>query len=47
MVITNALAHKSFQIAFVHHDDMIEQVFPVVADPAFGDLVLPWAPVEN
>ena len=41
VVITDVLTHQAFQMGLVEHDHMIEQISSTVANPAFGDAVLP------
>ena len=41
MVIVDVLNHEPFQVAFIEDDHMVEQVPTAVADPAFGNTVLP------
>ena len=42
MIITDVLAHQPFEMPFIPYDHRIQQVSPAVANPAFGDSVLPW-----
>ena len=42
VIITDILAHQPFEVPFIPYDHMIQQVSPAVANPAFGDSVLPW-----
>jgi hypothetical protein len=41
VVVADILAHQSFQMSLVEHDHMVEQIPATVANPAFGDAVLP------
>jgi len=41
VIVADILFHKSSQMTFVQHDDMIEQVSSTVANPALGNAVLP------
>ena len=41
VVITDVLAHQAFQMPFVEHDYMVEQITPAVADPTLSNPVLP------
>jgi len=43
VIVTDVLGHQPFQMAFVEHDHMVEQVSSTIPDPAFGDAVLPRA----
>jgi hypothetical protein len=42
MVIADVLKHKPFQVAFIEHDHMVEQITTTASDPALGDSDLPW-----
>jgi hypothetical protein len=44
VLVTDVFTHQSVQMAFVEYDDMIEQISPAVANPAFCYAVLPRAP---
>jgi len=35
MVVAGVLFHETLEMAFVEHDDMIEQIFAAAADEAF------------
>ena len=41
MVIANVGGHQPFQMPFVEHDDMIEQIPSAIPNPAFCDTILP------
>ena len=41
VVIADVLVHQAFQMPFVEHDDMVEQITPAVADPTLFNAVLP------
>jgi len=41
MVVADVLTHEAFQMALIENNDMIEQVPTAIADPAFGNTVLP------
>src|SRR5450755_4412476 len=43
MVVADVLTHQPFQMPLVKHDYMIKQVASAIANPAFGDAVLPGA----
>jgi len=43
VVVVNVLFHQSPQMSFIQHDDMIEQISAAIANPAFGNAVLPRA----
>jgi hypothetical protein len=44
VVVGNLRAEQPLQLAFIDRDDVIQQVAPATADPAFGDAILPRAP---
>ena len=41
MVVLDVLSHEPLQLAFVKHDDVVQQIAAAVADEALGDAVLP------
>ena len=41
MVVADVLFHQPFQMAFIEHDHMVEQVSSTATNPTFGDTVLP------
>jgi hypothetical protein len=41
MVVADVLTHQPFQMPLVKHNYMIKQVASAIANPAFGDAVLP------
>jgi len=41
VVVADILLHQSAEMAFVQHDDMIEQVAATVPNPALSEAVLP------
>ena len=41
VVVADVLFHKTFQVPFVEHDHMVEQIPAAVADKAFCNPVLP------
>jgi hypothetical protein len=43
MVIADVIIHEPFQVAFIEDDHMIKQVPTTIADPSFGNAVLPRA----
>jgi hypothetical protein len=43
VVIANVFGHEPFQVAFIEHDYMIEQIAPARADESFGHAILPGA----
>ena len=42
VVVADVLVHQPLQVPYVQNDHMIQQVSWAVANPAFGDSVLPW-----
>ena len=38
---TDVLVHQPFQMPFIQHDHLVEQIVTATADPALGDAVLP------
>ena len=47
MVMANVFGQEPFQMAFVEHDDMVEQIATTGADGALGHAVLPGALVAG
>ena len=43
VVIANVLGHELFDVAFVEHDYMMEQIAPAGADESFAHAILPGA----
>ena len=43
MIVANVLRYESLQMAWVEHNDMIEQLSAAGAYPSFGNAILPWA----
>ena len=41
VIVANVLVHQPLQMAFVENDYVVEQIAAAVADPAFGNAVLP------
>ena len=41
MVVADVLAHQPFQMRLVEDDDMVKKVASAVANPTFGNTVLP------
>ena len=41
VVITDVVDHQPFEMPFVERDDVIKQVSAAVANPTFGESVLP------
>ena len=41
VVVADVLGHEPFQMAFIEHDHMVEQIAAAVADEALSDAVLP------
>ena len=41
LVVMAVLVHQPFQMPFIQHDHMVEQIVTATADPALGDAVLP------
>lgn len=41
LVVMDVLVHQPFQMPFIQHDHMVEQIVTATADPALGDAVLP------
>ena len=41
MVTANVFGHQPFQVAFIQHDHMIEQVAAAAAKKALSDAILP------
>lgn len=41
VVVVDIFFHQPVHMASVQHNDMIEQVLPVVSNPALGNAVLP------
>ena len=44
MVIADVIFHQALEMPFIQNNHMIEQIPTAVADPAFGDAILPWTP---
>jgi hypothetical protein len=43
MVVANILVHEPFQVAFIQHNHMVEQIAAAAADESFCNAVLPGA----
>src|ERR1039458_7167211 len=43
MVVTHVLGHHASEMAFVEHDDMIEQISSATCHPTLSDAILPRA----
>ncbi len=41
VVVVDIFAEKAFQMSFVEHDHMVEQVAAAILNPSLGDSVLP------
>ena len=41
LVVMDVLVNQPFQMPFIQHDHMVEQIVTATADPALGDAVLP------
>jgi hypothetical protein len=41
VVMTDVLAHQSFQMPFVQNDDVVEQIASTVANPTLRNTILP------
>src|SRR5580658_1569742 len=42
LVVMDVLVHQPFQMPFIQHDHMVEQIAAAVANPTLGNTVLPW-----
>src|SRR5580658_3414902 len=42
LVVMDVLVHQPFQMPFIQHDHMVEQIVTAVANPTLGNTVLPW-----
>ena len=41
VVVADVLVHQAFQMPLIYDDHVVEQVTAAVADPTFGDAILP------
>jgi len=41
VVVVGAFAEKAFQVPFIEHDHMVQQIAPKALRPALGDSILP------
>ncbi len=44
VIVTDVLVHETFQMAFIDHDHMVEQIPAAVTDPTLCNTVLPRTP---
>jgi hypothetical protein len=42
MIVRDVLGQKPPEMAFVQGDDVVKQLAPAAANPAFRNTVLPW-----
>ena len=47
VIVADVLAHESLEMPLVEHDAVIQQIPSAVANPAFGDAILPWAAITR
>src|SRR5271169_2774405 len=41
VVVAHVFREQAFEMAFVHRDDLVQQITPAALDPSFRDSVLP------
>ena len=41
VIVADVLIHEAFQMPFVEHDHVVEQIAAAVADPPLGNAILP------
>ena len=44
VVVADVLIHQAFEMPFIENDHVIDQIAAAIADPTFGDTVLPRTP---